>query len=91
MTYDSNRLDSIEADLELAKEILLATAKRAAAADERITTNEKLAQLSRKTDKRLNRLSENVETAFQTISLMVKNNRAAMAELGQKLAKFGNI
>ena len=85
MTYDSNRLDRIEADLELAKEILLATARRAEAADERITkTNEQLAQLSRKTDERLNRLSEDVETAFQTISLMAENNHAEMAEFRAK-------
>ena len=85
MTYDSNRLDRIEADLELAKEILLATARRAEAADERIIkTNEQLAQLSRKTDERLNRLSEDVETAFQIISLMAENNHAEMAEFRAK-------
>lgn len=81
MTYNSDRLDRIESDLETVKEILLATARRAEAADKRITTtNEELAQLSRKTDERLNRLSEDVETAFETISLMAENNRTEMAE-----------
>ena len=85
MIYNSDRLDRIEADLETVKEILLATARRAEAADERITkTNEQLAQLSRKTDERLNRLSEDVETAFQTISLMAENTHAEMADFRAK-------
>ena len=81
MTFDSNRLNRIEADLELAKEILLATARRAAAADERITKiSEEFAQLFRKADERLNCLSLMIKTAFQTISLMAENNCAEMAE-----------
>lgn len=67
--------------METVKEILLTTARRAEAADERITkTNEELAQLSRKTDERLNRLSLMIETAFETISLMAENNRTEMVE-----------
>lgn len=88
MANDSN-------DLETIKEILMATARRASAADERIS------QLAQRTDERINRLAErqertqeqldtlgerldalreDVDIAFQTIGLMAQNTDREMAQ-----------
>lgn len=117
----SDRLDRIETDLETIKEILLATARRAEAADARTAkTDERLSELTQtmderlvaftkaadergiKLDQRLDRLTqkqeesqrqidalrEDVDIAFQTISLMAENNRTDMAEFRAEMREM---
>ena len=116
-----DRLDRIETDLETIKEILLATARRAEAADARTAkTDERLSEQSQtmderlvaftkaadergiKLDQRLDRLTqkqeesqrqidalrEDVDIAFQTISLMAENNRTEMAEFRAEMREM---
>lgn len=117
----SDRLDRIETDLETIKEILLATARRAEAADARTaktdkrlseqaqTMDERLVAFTKaadergiKLDQRLDRLTqkqeesqrqidalrEDVDIAFQTISLMAENNRTDMAEFRAEMREM---
>ena len=117
----SDRLDRIETDIETIKEILLATARRAEAADARTAkTDERLSELTQtmderlvaftkaadereiKLDQRLDRLTqkqeesqrqidalrEDVDIAFQTISLMAENNRTDMAEFRAEMREM---
>ena len=117
----SDRLDRIETDLETIKDILLATARRAEAADARTAkTDERLSELTQtmderlvaftkaadergiKLDQRLDRLTqkqeesqrqidalrEDVDIAFQTISLMAENNRTDMAEFRAEMRQM---
>ena len=74
MTNDNDRIDRIDDDLETVKTILVAVARRAEATSERLDqliesqgrTQQQLDQLSVKVDA----LKEDVDFAFQTISLM---------------------
>lgn len=117
----SDRLDRIETDLETIKDILLATARRAEAADARTAkTDERLSEQAQtmderlvaftkaadergiKLDQRLDRLTqkqeesqrqidalrEDVDIAFQTISLMAENNRTDMAEFRAEMREM---
>lgn len=78
MNYNTDRLDRIEADLETIKEILLATAKRAEAADERTAKTDELIreqnqialQQGQKIDERLDRLSQNQEESHKQLDSM---------------------
>lgn len=78
-----HRLDRIETDLETIKDILLATARRAEAADERgIKLDQRLDRLTQnqeESQRQIDALREDVDIAFQTISLMAENNRTDMA------------
>lgn len=91
----TDRLDRIETDLETVKEILLSTARHAAAADKRAEdTNKQVEDIAQslqeqnrlasergqKIDQRFEQLREDIDIAFQTISLLSENTDRSMAE-----------
>lgn len=87
-----HRLDRIETDLETIKDILLATARHAEAADERgIKLDQRLDRLTQKQEesqRQIDALRENVDIAFQTISLMAENNRTDMADFRAEMREI---
>lgn len=64
-------------ELETIKEILLTVARRAEATDARL---DRLAESQGRTQEQLDALREDVEIAFQTISLITENSDREMAE-----------
>lgn len=99
MTYNSDRLDRIEADLETVKDILLSTARRSETADERISALfvktdariERLAAKQDRTQEQLEQLREDVNIAFQTIKLLSENTDRSIVESQQEMHEFRTI
>lgn len=99
MTYNSDRLDRIEANLETVKDILLSTARRSETADERISalsvkTDARIDRLAAKQDRtqeQLEQLREDVDIAFQTIKLLSENTDRRIVESQQEMHEFRTI